>query len=69
MLARALWALGACYAMQLDINRPYVLTTLHYDQPDGSFVTKKPMDQMPTDIGRFTSRRPQERDFFYLTVR
>lgn len=68
-LARALWSLGACYAMQLDINRPYVLTTLHYDQPDGSFVTKKPMDQMPTDIGRFTSRRPQERDFFYLTVR
>jgi hypothetical protein len=68
-LARALWAFGACYAMQLDINRPYVLTTLYYDQPDGSLVTKKPMDQMPTDLGRFLSRRPQERDFMYLTVR
>ncbi|MSQ10311.1 MAG: hypothetical protein EXR52_04820 [Dehalococcoidia bacterium] len=68
-LARSLWALGACYAMQLDINRPYVLTTLYYDQPDGSLVTKKHMDQMPTDTGRFTSRRPQERDFMYLTAR
>ena len=35
-LARALWAAGACYAMQLDINTPYVLASLYFPQEDGS---------------------------------
>ncbi len=68
-LARALWSLGACYAMQLDINGPYVLTTVYYDQPDGSLIPKKVLNTMPSDIGRYLNRRPQERDFMYLTVR
>jgi hypothetical protein len=53
-LARALWAAGACYAMQLDINSPYVLTSLYFPQPDGSLKPAKFMDSMVDGPGRFS---------------
>ncbi|HLF79079.1 MAG TPA: hypothetical protein VJB57_16480 [Dehalococcoidia bacterium] len=65
-LARALWAAGACYAMQLDINSPYVLTSLYFPQPDGSVKPGKFMDSMPDNPGRFFST--QQRDFMYVTL-
>jgi hypothetical protein len=65
-LANALWAAGACTAMQLDINTPYVLTTTYHAQPDGSMKAQKFMDTMPGNANRYLS--PQERDFFYVTI-
>lgn len=65
-LAKAMWAVGACFAMQLDINSPYVFTSLHFPQDDGSLVAKKAMDNMSRVPTWFSSL--QERDFFYLTV-
>jgi hypothetical protein len=64
-LARALWAAGACYAMQLDINSPYVLTSLFFPQADGSLGRAKFMDSMPDNPARFLNR--QARDFMYVT--
>ncbi len=65
-LAQALRAAGACTAMQLDINSPYVLTSLYFPQPDGPAKPEKFMDSMPDSATRFA--KAQERDFFYLTV-
>jgi hypothetical protein len=65
-LAKALWAAGAEYAMQLDINSPYVLTSLFFPQPDGSVKPERFMEAMPDAPGRFL--RTQERDFMYLVV-
>ncbi len=65
-LARALWAAGACYAMQLDINSPYVLTSLFFQQPDGSLKASRFMDSMPDNPARFLNR--QDHDFMYLTL-
>ncbi len=65
-LANALWAAGACTAMQLDINSPYVLTSTYFQQPDGSVKAEKFMDSMPDNANRYF--KPQERDFFYVTV-
>ncbi len=65
-LAQALWAAGACTAMQLDINSPYVLTSLYFPQPDGTAKPEKFMDSMPDSATRFA--KAQERDFFYMTV-
>lgn len=65
-LAKALWAAGAEYAMQLDINSPYVLTGLYFQQPDGTTRPEKFMDTMPDTAARFL--RTQERDFMYVTV-
>lgn len=65
-LARALWAAGAEYAMQLDINNPYVLTGLYFQQPDGSIEGERFMDSMPDTPRRFL--RTNERDFMYLTL-
>lgn len=66
-LAQALWAAGACTAMQLDINSPYVLTALYFAQPDGTVKSTKFMDSMPDNPARFL--RTQERDFMYLTMK
>ena len=66
-LAQALWAAGACTAMQLDINSPYVLTALYFAQPDGTVKSTKFMDAMPDNPARFL--RTQERDFMYLTMK
>lgn len=63
-LAKALWAAGAEFAMQLDINSPYVLTSLFFPQPDGSVKPERFMSGMPDSPGRFL--RTQERDFMYL---
>lgn len=65
-LAKALWAAGAEYAMQLDINSPYVLTGLYFQQPDGTLKPEKFMDTMPDTASRFL--RTQERDFMYVTL-
>ncbi len=65
-LAQALWAAGACTAMQLDINSPYVLTSLFFPQPDGSVKSTKFMDAMSDNPARFL--RTQERDFMYVTL-
>ncbi len=65
-LAKALWAAGAYYAMQLDINNPYVLTGLYFHQPDGSIESERFMDAMPDTPRRFL--RTNERDFMYLTL-
>jgi hypothetical protein len=65
-LARALWAAGACYAMQLDINTPYVLTSLFFPQPDGSIKAAKFMDSMVDGPGRFFTTQPH--DFMYVTL-
>ena len=64
-LAKALWAAGACTAMQLDINTPYVLTSLFFSEQDGSLRAERFMPSMPDSPGRFL--RTQERDFMYLT--
>lgn len=65
-LAKALWAAGACYAMQLDINSPYVLTSLFFPQTDGSVKRTKFMESMPDNPGRFLNT--QTRDFMYVTL-
>lgn len=65
-LAQALWATGAHYAMQLDINSPYVLTGLYTPQPDGSIKAEKFMDSMPDTPMRFL--RANDRDLQYLTL-
>ena len=65
-LATALWAAGAHSAMQLDINSPYVLTSLFFQQPDGSLKGERFMDGMPDSPNRFL--KTQERDFFYVTL-
>lgn len=64
-LAKALWAAGAEYAMQLDINSPYVLTGMFFKQADGTLKAEKFMDSMPDTASRFL--RTQERDFMYVT--
>jgi hypothetical protein len=65
-LARALWAAGACWAMQLDINTPYVLTSLYFPQPDGTIKAAKFMDSMVDGPGRFFTT--QKHDFLYATL-
>jgi hypothetical protein len=65
-LARALWAAGACYAMQLDINTPYVLTSLYSPQPDGTVKASKFMETMVDGPGRFFTT--QKNDFMYATL-
>jgi hypothetical protein len=65
-LAQALWAAGAYYAMQLDINSPYVLTGLYTPQPDGSIKSEKFMEAMPDNPARFL--KAHERDLQYITL-
>jgi hypothetical protein len=65
-LARALQAAGACYAMELDINTPYVLTSLFFPGDDGTIQRSKFMDSMVDNPGRFLTR--QTRDFMYATL-
>ena len=65
-LARAMWAAGACTAMQLDINTPYVLTSLYTPQADGSLKSERFMGGMPDNPARFL--KTNERDFLYLTL-
>lgn len=66
-LARSLWAAGACYAMELDINTPYVLTSLFFPKDDGSLKPVKFMDSMvDNNPGRFLQK--QSRDFMYVTL-
>ncbi len=65
-LAQALWAAGAWSAMQLDINNPYVLTSLFFSQPDGGLRAERFIDAMPGSASRFLST--QERDFMYVTL-
>lgn len=65
-LARALWAAGAHWAMQLDINSPYVLTGLYTQETDGSVRADRFMPAMPDNPRRFLS--PHERDLMYVTL-
>ena len=65
-LARALWAAGACWAMQLDINSPYVLASVFFQQPDGKIDSEKFMQSMPDNPARFLGTQPN--DFFYVTL-
>jgi len=65
-LAKALRAAGAYYAMQLDINGPYISTALFYQQPDGSVKAEKFMESMAPSASNYLGTR--ERDFFYLTL-
>ena len=66
-LAKALWAAGAWTAMQLDINSPYVLTTLFFQQPHGTPSPERFMDSMPGDASRFLGT--QTRDFMWVTLK
>lgn len=66
-LARALWAVGACTAMQLDINSPYVLTSLFSKQSDGSVKASRFMNSMSDNPARFLETQP--RDFMYVTFK
>jgi Phosphodiester glycosidase len=65
-LARAMQAAGACSAMQLDINSPYVLTSLYFQQPNGSIDSAKFMDSMGDNPARFLGT--QDNDFMYVTL-
>jgi len=65
-LARAMHAAGACSAMQLDINSPYVLTSLYFPQPDGAINSSRFMETMPDNPARFLGE--QANDFMYLTL-
>ena len=65
-LAKALWAAGAWTAMQLDINSPYVLTSLFFQQPAGNPSPERFMDSMPGDASRFLGT--QSRDFMWVTL-
>jgi hypothetical protein len=65
-LAKALHAAGAYYAMQLDINAPYISTSLFYQQPDGSVKAEKFMESMAPSPSNYLGTR--ERDFFYLVL-
>lgn len=65
-LAKALWAAGAWTAMQLDINSPYVLTSLFFQQPNGAVDAERFMDSMPGSASRFLSK--QTRDFMWVTL-
>jgi hypothetical protein len=65
-LAKAMWAAGACWAMQLDINVSYVLTSLYFAQPDGTMKPAKFISGMSDNAGRFFNT--QSRDFMYLTL-
>ena len=65
-MAKALWAAGAHMAMQLDINAPYISTSLFYPQPDGNVDAKKFMDAMAPSASNYLHTR--ERDFFYLVL-
>lgn len=72
-LATALQAVGACTAMQLDINSPYVLTALYEQNADGTTKdAKKLMESMPDSPWRFVGfTAPNNRstkDFFYVTL-
>jgi hypothetical protein len=64
-LARALWAAGACWAMQLDINSPYVLTSVFFHQANGKIDARKFMSSMPDNPARFLGTQPN--DFLYVT--
>lgn len=63
--AKALEAVGACFAMQLDINASYVLTSLLFPKENGTIEATKLTDNMAPNAGKFLSR--QTRDFFYIT--
>lgn len=65
-LAKAMWAAGAQMAMQLDINGPYISTSLFYPRPDGTLDAKKFMEAMAPSAANFLGTR--ERDFFYLVL-
>jgi len=65
-LAHAMQAAGACSAMQLDINSPYVLTSLYFSQQDGSIESARFMDSMGDNPARFLGT--QENDFMYVTL-
>jgi hypothetical protein len=65
-LARAVWAAGACWAMQLDINTPYVLTSVFHHNPDGSIEANRFMEGMQDYAGRFLGTQPN--DFMYVTL-
>lgn len=65
-LAKGLWAAGAHWAMQLDINSPYVLISTFFPQADSTLKAERFMDNMPDSPGRFL--KTQERDFFWITL-
>ena len=65
-LAKALWAAGACWAMQLDINTPYVLTSTFFQQADGTIDAEKFMQSMSDNPARFLGT--QVNDFMYVTL-
>lgn len=65
-LGKALVAAGACTAMQLDINTPYVLISLFHAQPDKAPKASKFMDAMIDNPNRFLGR--QRNDFMYVTL-
>ncbi len=65
-LAKALWAAGACWAMQLDINTPYVLASVFFQNPDGTIDAEKFMQSMSDNPARFLGT--QVNDFMYVTL-
>ncbi len=66
-LARSMWAAGACWAMQLDINVAWVVTSLFFPQENGTLKAEKFMPKaMTPDPAKFL--KTQERDFMYVTL-
>jgi hypothetical protein len=65
-LAKAMWAAGACTAMQLDINVAYVGINLYFPQANGVIEARKFMSSMYPDPKRYF--KPQDRDFMYVTL-
>ncbi|MEX2081062.1 MAG: phosphodiester glycosidase family protein [Dehalococcoidia bacterium] len=64
-LAKALQAAGAWRAMQLDINRPWVLAGLYFQDPGGAITHERFMPGMVDSPARYLGTN--ERDFMYVT--
>lgn len=68
-LARAMQAAGACRAMQLDINTPWVLASKLYPQNLGATVNSYQfIDKMSDDPADRFFKGNKGNDFFYVTV-
>src|SRR5262249_34822748 len=66
-LAKGMQAAGAVTAMQLDINTPYVLVSLFFQDPGGKLRANRLMDTMADkNAARFLSKQTQ--DFMYVVL-
>jgi hypothetical protein len=66
-LAKAIQAVGAYQAMQLDINNYYVIFTRFEDKNGQLIALPLLSDEIIDNVGRFLDS--YSRDFFYITSR